>query len=817
MFVAHSSLASHLPKWDLQGGAWRLLAVALVSALLLAPAMPAGAAQGSIDVDPPQAVAHGCLIEVTATANVHDPTTSSASAIFRIKPPGAQGFGGGYVAAAGAGGKVSARWELSVGREGTYTFMVTWGAAGSKYVGRQVDTPTATATVDACEDFPEPPIERKPPSLSEGYRENTETARDTAAITAGVTCLATGVAALATVASSWTGAGLGAGAAVTGFFGGMCAAAAMAYLAERAKLAQDPPDENYAQVPLVSARHLEPPTHCSRKIVEDECQQLLAAASQWVDAANRLLDTLLSTWTEANRRGSAAAAGDRNATELQEAADRVLTGQLAEDLQRQAAAGEQLRSALSSAGVGTIPLDMPAVAEQVRNLDIAPLLGDDVAAYAAQLGITRTDLAKDLKAGVIAATAGTRATNTDDILAPDVDTGGYLDAYHQLTRDDLVSLVEALVDQHALSAYRGNLLNSDIAAYDSGHCLANFVQDAGAVPDARVAEFLQTAAAALPVGCTEPMVLSVQPSQGPAHGGTRIVVRGINLSDVSAVLFNSTDGTDLHCTVSECAVTTPQGESDAAVYVQTHAGQQSTPTASTRFAYYSSTPAGPVHLPATSLLHEGGFEPPSSRVATGGYRVVEQQDAHELIGPDWTLHGGVDVVGLGAGSAAEGTQFIDLNGNTDEAGPASLSQKVATFAGHRYRLTFELAGNPNGEPQEKTVDAALGSTVQHLTFNVAGHSNEDLGWTEHALETTTCDTSLEVALNSTTPGARGPNVDAISVVDLGPDTAADCAAAPHDPPGNPGDDRGHFPLWALALAVLVILVIGGVFLARRRD
>jgi len=129
----------------------------------------------------------------------------------------------------------------------------------------------------------------------------------------------------------------------------------------------------------------------------------------------------------------------------------------------------------------------------------------------------------------------------------------------------------------------------------------------------------------------------------------------------------------------------------------------------------------------------------------------------------------------------EGVQFVDLNGN-DAAGPGTISQQIATIPGHQYRLSFQLAGNPNGDPVVKTLTASLGATTQAFSFDTTGHTNLALGWIEKDLDTLSCSATTRVTLKTTTPGQRGPNIDAVSVVDLGLAPAGSCIAPGNHPP-----------------------------------
>lgn len=177
---------------------------------------------------------------------------------------------------------------------------------------------------------------------------------------------------------------------------------------------------------------------------------------------------------------------------------------------------------------------------------------------------------------------------------------------------------------------------------------------------------------------------------------------------------------------------------------------------------------GPVVLATANLVVDGGFEPPGVD-DVGSYTGYTAAESPQLGG--WTvLSAGVDLVG--ADPAAEGTQFVDLNGN-DESAPGSISQVVATTAGHRYRVQFQLAGNPNGDPPVKTLQVGFGDVSRSFTFDVGETTNDTLGWAAQEFEATRCGTqeptdSTTLTFTSTTDGQRGPLIDAVSVVDLGP-------------------------------------------------
>ena len=196
-----------------------------------------------------------------------------------------------------------------------------------------------------------------------------------------------------------------------------------------------------------------------------------------------------------------------------------------------------------------------------------------------------------------------------------------------------------------------------------------------------------------------------------------------------------------------------------------------------QFSYLTAVP-GPVHLPTGTLLASGGFDPPDSESVQSFDTLVGTTGTPKLGGNWEILAGSVDLVGPSSAQAAEGVQFIDLNGN-DAAGPGTISQQIPTISGHQYRLSFWLAGNPNGDPAVKTLTASIGNVSQEFRFDTTGHENLDLGWVEEDLQSLSCSTAMRVTFKSTTAGERGPLLDAVSVVDVGLAPANSCIV-----PGN---------------------------------
>jgi choice-of-anchor C domain-containing protein len=284
-----------------------------------------------------------------------------------------------------------------------------------------------------------------------------------------------------------------------------------------------------------------------------------------------------------------------------------------------------------------------------------------------------------------------------------------------------------------------------------------------------------------PVGAVPegpPIIDTVQPNQGVAAGGMMVTISGANLLDTERVNFGTRPATGGTCTETTCTVFAPPGTGTVNV-TAVGPGGTSEVTAATRFTYVTAT-TGPVRLAADTLVTSGGFEPPGAATVSS-FESLKGPTGAAKLGPGWEIvAGSIDLVGPASGQAAEGVQFVDLNGN-DPIGPGTISQVVNTLPGHVYRLSFRMAGNPNGDPVVKTLDASFGTTTQSFSFNITGHTNLNLGWVEQTLDTLSCESEQRITLRTTTTGQRGPNVDAVSVVDIGLGPPGACGLDHHAP------------------------------------
>jgi choice-of-anchor C domain-containing protein len=151
----------------------------------------------------------------------------------------------------------------------------------------------------------------------------------------------------------------------------------------------------------------------------------------------------------------------------------------------------------------------------------------------------------------------------------------------------------------------------------------------------------------------------------------------------------------------------------------------------------------------------GGFEVgPSPGSATTVFAV----DSSAIAG--WTvLSGSVDYLD-GRWVTAQGSRCIDLVGSS----AGTIAQTISGFdLGGRYRLTFLMAGNPEGGPTTKSLRASIGSASQVFTFNGAGRAPGDMGWSSRTLDFIATNSTLTLRFDGLDGGIYGAALDAVSI------------------------------------------------------
>jgi hypothetical protein len=81
-------------------------------------------------------------------------------------------------------------------------------------------------------------------------------------------------------------------------------------------------------------------------------------------------------------------------------------------------------------------------------------------------------------------------------------------------------------------------------------------------------------------------------------------------------------------------------------------------------------------------------------------------------------------------------------------------------------VTFDLAGNPNGNPTIKEMRVSAGGSSADFSFDITGKSNSNMGWLSKSWDFTanSTTTTLEfIGLGNSDAGAALDNVSVIAV------------------------------------------------------
>lgn len=141
--------------------------------------------------------------------------------------------------------------------------------------------------------------------------------------------------------------------------------------------------------------------------------------------------------------------------------------------------------------------------------------------------------------------------------------------------------------------------------------------------------------------------------------------------------------------------------------------------------------------------------------------------------PGWIVTGeGVDYVSTGYWISSDGGRAIDLDGSArSTATPpyvqGGIAQTFATAPGTQYRVTFDLAGNPNQLPRVKPLRVSAAGQSVELTFDATGKTGRTMGWTPRSWTFTANAASTTLEFRSLTVSPQtgfGAAIDNVAVV-----------------------------------------------------
>ena len=120
----------------------------------------------------------------------------------------------------------------------------------------------------------------------------------------------------------------------------------------------------------------------------------------------------------------------------------------------------------------------------------------------------------------------------------------------------------------------------------------------------------------------------------------------------------------------------------------------------------------------------------------------------------WVVGGGansVDYIGS-YWTASDLARSVDLNGLV----AGSISQTFDVVSGQTYRVSFDLAGNPVGGPELKTLDSTANFTLfSPPPFDVSNTNLANMGWINYSFLFTADSNSETLTFTSTTTGNSG--------------------------------------------------------------
>lgn len=177
-----------------------------------------------------------------------------------------------------------------------------------------------------------------------------------------------------------------------------------------------------------------------------------------------------------------------------------------------------------------------------------------------------------------------------------------------------------------------------------------------------------------------------------------------------------------------------------------------------------------------------GITPALSRadlIQNGSFELGPNPGGHLTLGAGSTAITGWTVVGAGLESgenidyigttwvASHGSRSLDLNGYYKTGG---IEQGFNTTVGKTYRVTFDMAGNPDPRPVVKTMQvSAIGHTTQSgdFSFDITGKSRTAMGWETMEWEFVADAPYTTLRFMSTVTGANvdawGPALDNVRV------------------------------------------------------
>lgn len=136
----------------------------------------------------------------------------------------------------------------------------------------------------------------------------------------------------------------------------------------------------------------------------------------------------------------------------------------------------------------------------------------------------------------------------------------------------------------------------------------------------------------------------------------------------------------------------------------------------------------------------------------------------------WVVGGAsVDYIS-GYWTPSQGRRSVDVNGYDT----GSISQTLTGLTvGNTYKITFDLAGNPDSGPTIKTLQVTASVDSNNYTFDISGKDRVNMGWTPELFSFVANASTALLSFSSTVtsgggfgyPAAFGPALDNVAILD----------------------------------------------------
>lgn len=127
----------------------------------------------------------------------------------------------------------------------------------------------------------------------------------------------------------------------------------------------------------------------------------------------------------------------------------------------------------------------------------------------------------------------------------------------------------------------------------------------------------------------------------------------------------------------------------------------------------------------------------------------------------WSVDfGSVDYIGT-YWQASQGSRSIDLNGQNQRG---QISQEITTVAGWTYKVTFDMSGNPDGNPVSKFMSVSADKkAARGYLYAIGSNTRVDMQWAPNTYHFTAEYPTTLLSFTSLVQGFYGPTLDNVVV------------------------------------------------------